>query len=190
MKLPVHILVEKARAGDREAFEALFAETHVRIFNLFRANGMSREEAADLTQETYVKAWEKLDALREPHRFVTWLYQIARNSLRDYLKYRSRHPEAELDDASTVRSAASDGPGEVAESRFVSDRVREAVFALPEAQRLPVVMYYLHGTPVGEIARSLGVPFGTVLSRLARGRAALARKLAPLLDLEPGRLER
>lgn len=181
MNLPVQILVERARTGERDAFEALFRETHVRIYNLFRALGFSRDEAADLTQETYVKAWQSLDGLREPERFVPWLFRIARNQAKDLLKYRSRHPQVELDELSVLVDPQGDRPWQAVESEELENEVRRAVAALPESQRAPLILYHFQNMPVAEIASALGVPFGTVLSRLARARAALARRLAPMM---------
>ncbi|BCW98543.1 MAG: RNA polymerase sigma factor [Armatimonadota bacterium] len=179
MNLPVQILVERARRGERDAFEALFRETHVRIYNLFRALGFSRDEAADLTQETFVKAWQNLDGLREPEKFLSWLFRIARNQAKDLLKYRSRHPRVDLEELGALADPEQDLPLKAVESEELEREVRRAVASLPESQRAPLILYHFQNMPVAEIASALGVPFGTVLSRLARARAALARRLAP-----------
>lgn len=182
MNLPVQILVERARAGERDAFEALFRDTHARIYGLFRALGFSGDEAADLTQETYVKAWQSLNGLREPEKFLSWLFRIARNQAKDFLKHRSRHPEQELSEARAIAAPAAESPERAAESGELELEVRRALSSLPEDQRVPLVLHHFHGMPVSEIASVLGVPFGTVLSRMARARAAMARRLAPLME--------
>jgi len=181
-ELPVDILVERARHGDRLAFEDLFHSTHAKVFNFLRSLGLSYDEAADQTQEVYVRAWSRLDRLRSSESFVAWLHQIARNAAKDYYKHRSRHPETAMESVEDRGVDWEETPEGAAEARAISQSLRQGLAALPEAQRLPIVMHHLEGLPVADISRALGVSFGTVLSRLARGRAALARRLAPLME--------
>lgn len=181
--LPQHILVEKARKGDQTAFEQLFRQTSVQIFNFLLALGLNRDEAADVSQDAYVKAWESLGSLRSEDRFLPWLHQIARNKAKDHFKSRSRKPEISME---LLKAGALPESGDDPAGNALKDEKSSAVYAsvlkLPEHQRLPIVMHHLQGIPVEDIARALGISFGTVLSRLARGRAALARSLAPYVD--------
>jgi RNA polymerase sigma-70 factor (ECF subfamily) len=181
--LPQQILVEKARNGDQTAFEQLFRQTHQQIFNFLLALELTRDEAADVTQETFVKAWESLGSLRSEDRFLPWLYQIARNKAKDHIKARSRKPAVsiELVNASALPERDNDPAGNALKSEK-SSAVYASLLKLPEHQKLPVIMHHIHGMPVADIAKALGVSFGTVLSRLARGRAALARSLTPYMD--------
>lgn len=181
--LPQHILVEKARNGDQTAFEQLFRQTCQQIYNFLLALELTRDEAADVSQETFVKAWESLSSLRSEDRFLPWLYQIARNKAKDYIKARSRKPviSIELINAGALSESDNDPAGNALKSEK-SSAVYASVLKLPEHQRLPVVMHHIQGMPVADIANALGVSFGTVLSRLARGRAALARSLTPYID--------
>jgi len=180
--LPVHVLVERAKGGDRLAFESLFRATHAQVYNFLLALGLNRDEADDLCQETYVHAWDGLRRLRRGESFVAWLHRIARNLAKDYFRSRSRHPETISSDAGAGQTGVTDGPDGYAEARALAVAVRKGIEALPEPQRLPLVMHHVEGMPVADISRVLGVAVGTVLSRLARGRAALARRLAPFVE--------
>lgn len=176
-------MIVRARAGDTDAFERLFQETHARLYNFLRSLGHGRDEAADLTQEAYVRAWERIQQLNNPSSFISWLHQIARNLSRDRIKSGERRYETALDPEWTEPTSEDRGPEEVAEGRAITQAIQAGIISLPEAQRLPVVMHHLEGMEVREIARALNISYGTVLSRLARGRAALARKLAPFVDV-------
>lgn len=141
------------------------------------------ETAADLTQETFIKAWRSLPLLKEPAAFGGWLRTIALNLTRDHVRGHRPTEPLESDDDENPRQWADDGPGPD-EQMATGERqthIREAVMRLNEEQRTVVVMHHLEGVPVAEIASELGIPVGTVLSRLARGRDALKRKLLPYL---------
>ena len=171
--------VRAAANGDERAFEDLFRAHQDAMYSLVLHFVADREVASDLTQDAFVRAWEKLPGLREPEAFAGWLRALTMNLVRDH--YRREHETDPLDDELEV---ADDGPGPADEmATSEQDRkVHEAVLALPEHQRAPVVMYHLEGRPVDEVAAALGIPKNTVVSRLARGRAALRRKLAGYLD--------
>jgi len=145
------------------------------------------EVAADLTQETFVKAWRALPRLRESQAFGGWLRIIATNLVRDHS--RRRKPERAMTDESAeegVELDPADGAPSAADhlAQQASYRaIREAVGRLPEPQRLVIVMYHFEDKPVAEIAADLGIPLGTVLSRLARGREALRRRLKPYVEV-------
>lgn len=171
--------VRAAAGGDERAFEDLFHAYQDAMYSLVMHFVGDRELAADLTQDAFVRAWERLPSLREPEAFGGWLLSLVVNMVRDHFR-RLRETEP-LDDELTV----SDGEPDFAESMSVTERerkVRQAVLALPEHQRTPVVMYHLEGRPVDEVAQALGVPKNTVVSRLSRGREALRRRLAAYLE--------
>ena len=172
--------VRAAAAGDERAFEDLFRAHQDSVYSLVLHFVGDTELAADLTQDAFVRAWEKLPGLREPEAFSGWLRSLTVNMIRDH--YRRERETEPLDDQLAL---ADDNPGP-AQAMAMDEqerRVREAVLALPEHQRTPVVMYHLEGRPVDEVAELLGVPKNTVISRLARGRAALRRRLAAYLQV-------
>lgn len=174
-------LVPAARAGSLPAFEGLFRAHQQRVYGLALHLLGDPSAAEDVTQEAFLKAWEHLPRLRNDRAFYGWLRRITLNLVTDRL--RSAPAEEPLDDETALRVADPAAPPERAmEQAGAARRVREAVLALPEHQRLVVAMYYWEEMPVEEIARALGIARGTVLSRLARGRETLKRRLGPHLQ--------
>lgn len=182
-------LVSRAREGDVEAFGELFRATHRRIYNFVRSMVTNSEDAADLTQKAYVRAWGALKNLRSDEAFLVWLHQIALNAVRDSRK-RMEKPMVPLDAPREDEESAAPaleipdealGPGQIVLSEDMQKLVRRAVERLPEIHRTVVAMHHLEGMEVTAIAEVLGISSGTVLSRLARAREALRRTLDPLV---------
>lgn len=177
-------MVARAKAGDAHAFERLFREHHVRVYNLVYSILGDRAEAEDVTQRAFVKAWEELPRLRDVGAFAGWLNRIAANLARDVARSPAVRA-ASADDPEPVMDRMADASGAPDEGLLAEEReahVHRAIGALPEHQREVVIMHHLQGTPVQEVAEQLGIAPGTVLSRLARGREALRRKLAPYVE--------
>ncbi|MEN6304272.1 MAG: sigma-70 family RNA polymerase sigma factor [Armatimonadia bacterium] len=183
MMTPDALLVERAKQGDQQAYALLYTRYQRTIFSLIRHLTSDEEAAADLTQETFVKAWHALPRLRAEQAFGGWLRIIATNLVRDH--GRRRKPEVTVTDSSSEdgreRETADEGPGPEEQLALRQHQIviREAVARLPEPQRVVVVMHHFEDIPVAEIAVQLKVPLGTVLSRLSRGREALRRRLGP-----------
>lgn len=181
--------VRRAQAGDVEAFQQLFDAHHRRIHTYVLYMVGVAEDADDITQATFIKAWGSVRRLRAPEAFAAWLHRIAANLVRDYTRRRRETPLAEMDAPSArnyiVGGDAPPEPDEVVAGWQAQAAVREAVQSLPEIHRAVVVMHHLEGMEVAEIAQVLGVPHGTVLSRLARARCTLRRKLSTLVEAPP-----
>ena len=182
--------VAKAKAGDRAAFEQLYRATAKRIYNFIRAHVRNEDMAADLTQETYVRAWRSMRRLEADGAFPTWLHRIALNLVRDWSRKR-RIPETqpeitEEDDVERLTAVPdwTQNPERVTLSLETEEMVREAISALPEGFRDVVVMHYLQGMPVQDISAVLEVPVGTVLSRLSRARENLRNRLKRYVEPE------
>lgn len=175
--------VQAAERGDERAFEALFRAHHGAIYSLILHFAGDPELAADLTQDTFVKAWESLRKLRDPNAFAGWLRTMAMNLVRDH--FRGVRPTDPLDEAAPIQSSG-ENPAEGAARREQAEAVRRAVLELPQHQRTVVAMHHLEDRPVDEIAQEMGLPKGTVVSRLARGRKALRRKLARFVEEQEG----
>jgi len=178
-------LVCKAQQGDQRAFGTLYSQYGRVIYSIIRHMIGNDEAAADLTQETFIRAWRSLARLQEPKAFGGWLRMIALNLTRDWI--RADRPTQPLDgenDEEMPRQWADDGagPADQLETSEQQRQVTEAIQRLNEDQRLVIVMHHLEGKPVAEIGEDLGIPVGTVLSRLARGREALRIKLAPYVE--------
>ena len=159
--------------GSRQAtIEELVTQYAQMVFRYaYRLSG-SMVDAEDLTQETFLLAAKSIHQLENPARAQGWLLAITRNA---FLRQRRLHPVVLLEDAAATP----------VESSMESDTADEemlqiAVQSLPEEQRVMVLMFYFEDMSYKEIAQQLGVPIGTVMSRLSRAKAALRKKLDTL----------
>jgi RNA polymerase sigma-70 factor (ECF subfamily) len=175
-------LVEACLAGDVAAFDVLVERWQRKIRGaVYRVVG-SEEEAQDICQETFLKAFRGLATFKREARFSSWLYQIALNLSRDRLRRRKTRSFVSLDE---VEEPGDDGPfprrslrgDEWVASREVQHRVASAVAALPEEQREAVVLKEYEGLTFPEIAEIQGVPVSTVKTRLYRGLSVLRERL-------------
>jgi RNA polymerase sigma-70 factor (ECF subfamily) len=167
-------LVERAQAGDRDAFEMLVREKVDTVYRTAYAILGNAADAQDATQETFISAWRGLPRLRDPERFAAWLGRITTNACRMSLRHHRsvREIPMDVDDRSVVGSY---GPpdGSVASAQAF-DRAFER---LPVEQRALLVAHHLEGRGLTDIAGKLEIPVGTVKSRLHTARAALERSL-------------
>ncbi len=165
-------LLEELKRGSREAAERLVEATYARVYgSLFRLCG-DPDQAADLTQETYRKAWQSLAGFREASQVSTWLYRIAYNT---FLNSR-RRPFRIVPLEPAVEATAVDPdppPDENAARNESRERLRRAVLALPEELRAVVTAHYWGDVPVAEIARLEGLTPPGVRKRLARAFSAI-----------------
>lgn len=167
-------LVAAAQAGDRAALEFLLARHHDRVRAVATRLTGNRADAADATQEALIAIVRGLPRFDGRSAFTTWLYRVTTNACLDELRRRRRRPVPTLDDdRGRPEPAATARDGSVVD-RLVIDA---ALAELPEEFRVPVVLRDLADLDYAEIAAVLDVPVGTVKSRIARGRSALARHL-------------
>ena len=172
---------ENAPTERRAAFGALVDRHADRVHDTLAKLLGDPHEASDAAQEAFLKAWRKLDAFRGESSFRTWLTRIALNAAASRRRTAARRgtrtglpPGPQVDGCAAAPDAAS-----LSDER--ADAVRAAIAGLPEEFRAVVVLKEFEGLPYEEIAAVVGVPVGTVRSRLHRGRAELRRRLAPLL---------
>jgi RNA polymerase sigma-70 factor (ECF subfamily) len=167
-------LVNAARAGDRAAFSVLFDRDRGLVYAYAYARLRSREEAEDVVQETFVRAYLALARLRGAGAWQGWLMQIARNLCNDALR-RKRVRQTEPVDPEWL-----DG-GPSPEMQLLSEERRRAlsatVAALPEKYRVPLLMRFGSGRSRREIAVALGVPESTIMGRLARAMRLVRRQV-------------
>jgi RNA polymerase sigma factor (sigma-70 family) len=165
-------LVVLAQKGDQAAYGALVRRHQDRIYrHLLNLTG-SREEALELAQEVFIKAWEALPAWRPDAQFHTWIYRIASNAALDVLRRRKLVQFTPLEDD---YDAPADQPGPEAQL-LGKQRLRSldaALARLPPEQREIVLLREVEGLSYAELSASLGIDEGTVKSRLARARVAL-----------------
>lgn len=176
---PDAYLVREALLGAREPLAELVGRHwDTAVFLAARVLG-SPELARDAAQEAAVAAMTDLDRLRSPDRFGAWFCGIALNVSRRWLRQLRSEVPGLLPDSASL----SPGPAEAAEIADLAALVRGAVTALPNGQRHAVLLFYLQGLSHREVAGELGISVGAVKARLHQGRAALAPRLAELLDI-------
>ena len=177
MDEPNDLLARVAHSQDKSALAALFNLYGPRIKSMMLKLGASDALAEDLVQETFLTVWRKA-ALFSSQRGAasTWIFTIARNLRIDQLRRQSNKPYEDLE---TI-TLASDSPSGsmLVEQHQVIDRVTAALETLSEEQREVVLLSFIHDMPHAQIAESIGIPLGTVKSRL---RLAYER-LRPLLE--------
>ncbi|HSO93661.1 MAG TPA: sigma-70 family RNA polymerase sigma factor [Candidatus Dormibacteraeota bacterium] len=180
-------LVGRARQGDREAFTQLIVQYQVPLYNTALRMVGAREDAADITQEAFLRAWEKIRTLREAP-FKSWLFQIAVNLCYDHFRRGRRYgvmPDEEQGGKIVGLGVAMPDPQERAEANERSRVVRDSIEALDHDMRAALVLRDINGLSYDEIAGVLGVPLGTVKSRIARARAQVQEYLQRSPDLFP-----
>ena len=166
-------LVEAARAGDRDALDALLRRHYDRLYALCRRLTGNDADALDATQDALLAIVRGLPRFHAGARFSTWAYRVATNACLDELRRRRRRPTPGLPDLDRS-TAALGAPTAAVDSRVDIER---ALATIPVEFRAPVVLRDLVGLDYAEIGEVLDVPLGTVKSRIARGRAALAEAL-------------
>ncbi|MFH1418437.1 MAG: sigma-70 family RNA polymerase sigma factor [Planctomycetota bacterium] len=190
-------LVSRCRQGDADAFSLLITQYQDRVFNTCLRMCGNRADAEDLTQEAFVRVLQSIGTFSGKSKFSTWVFRIAVNLVLS--ARRKRKPMYSLDQAGPVESerdspaserlASNDPPpGEQASDRERHAIVLEALAGLEEEHRTVVILRDLESFGYEEIAEILGVPQGTVKSRLHRARLTLHRNLSPILK-EGGRLK-
>lgn len=173
-------LVRRSLAGDREAFGQLIgAHQHV-LFNVALRMTNDPEDARDVTQTTFLKAWRKLSTFDRRHRFFSWIYRIMINETLNLLE--RRHPHEPL---SEELASGADRPEERCQSSEVGDIVRAAMMLLPADQRQVIVLRHFEQLSYREMSGLLHIPEKTVKSRLYSARQHLGRTLRARGVTEP-----
>ena len=170
--------VQRVLAGDVAAFNGIVYRWQGRLVTLAWRFCRDRTMAEDMAQEAFVKAFRALRTFRGDSAFSTWLTAIAMNTYRSCL--RDRPPAAATLDAARAVGRGAD-PFAGLQDQERAAMVRRAVLALPEKYREPLVLYYFHEMDLGETARVLGIPEGTVKARLSRARDLLRQRAAARL---------
>jgi len=172
-------LVARARSGDRAAAEALASESYRMIFRaLVRLTGGSSDIAADLTQETYRKAWQSIGDFQEGARFSSWLYRIAHNTFLNHI--RTPRKVFSLDDLAVPPADGREGIEDVMFRVEEEKLLRRAVLELPEPLQYVVTAHYWAELPIREIADGERVTVVAIRKRLAKALALLEDKLRDL----------
>ena len=168
-------VVQAVLEGDRNAFAELVTRYQKLVASAAWRYGIRQEEIEDLVSEVFFKVYRNLRQYRPDHSFSTWLYRLAVNHVLDHGR-RSRR-EAHRVEMPLQLSDPGSGPGEQLEDRERQTLVRSALDQLRPRYREVLFLVYIEGLRVEEAAYTLGVPQGTIKSRLLRGREALRRVL-------------
>jgi RNA polymerase sigma-70 factor (ECF subfamily) len=191
--------VERARRGDAAAFNTLVSRYQSMAYGLALRMVGDPEAAADVTQDAFFSAYRNLDSYRGSS-FRSWLLRIVSNGCYDYFRAQRRRPSTSLE---ALREGPGDSPDDslsdaplgdagadptwdpdrLAQRRETIASIEAALLQLPEEQRLAVVLSDVQGLDYEEVARVMGVPLGTVKSRIARARDRLRRLLTPRGEL-------
>lgn len=176
-------LITRCLAGDQAAWDAVHRQYKRKVYNVAYKFVGRHEEAEDLTQEIFLKLHRALHTFDRRANFQTWLISIARNLCIDY--YRSVRKERETIDRTVephevAQPVTGGGPLGALEQQDLRDLLRQAFERLPPALRIAVMMRDIQERSYLEIAQALGVPEGTVKSRINRGRRELARHVRRL----------
>ncbi len=186
---PDVVLVAASQRGDRDALDVLLRRHHDRIFAVCRRVTGNAADAADATQESLMAIARGIGRFDGTSAFTTWAYRVATNASLDELRRRGRRPLPTDDDdlAHAVGTGPRHGSSSTVSASDVEARVDidRALAGLPPDWRAALVLRDLCGLDYAEIAEVLAIPGGTVRSRIARARAALAPVLADRVDRTP-----
>jgi RNA polymerase sigma-70 factor (ECF subfamily) len=177
------ILVDRAREGDRDSFGSLVRRHQARAFNLAYQIVRNREDALDISQEAFARAFSSLSTFKGEATFTTWLHRIVVNLAIDCVRRKQRAGIAAYDDTRVVpeeRDAdvpAQEDPETALETKQVRALLARGMAQLPAAQRAVLVLREIEGMSYEEISRAVGCTLGTVMSRLFYARRRLQKIL-------------
>ncbi|MDU7586983.1 MAG: RNA polymerase sigma factor RpoE [Acidovorax sp.] len=192
-------LVERTVAGDQRAYELLVIKYQRRIERLVGRMVRDTDLVADITQETFLRAYRALHQFRGEAQFYTWLYRIAVNTAKKALVDMKRNPvvtesalrgsnDSEDETSFLDRELISDEtPETVLAAQEIAAAVNAAMEALPEDLRQAVTLREIEGLSYEEIAIAMECPIGTVRSRIFRAREAISARVKPLLEKRSGK---
>jgi len=177
-------LLERFRAGDTTAFAQIVDRYERRVFAIAIRICRHHEDARDVTQDVFVTAMRSLGSFRGDAQLSTWLHRVAVNASLDLVRKRGRREGPGLEEVAEA-PASEPGPESVAIESVRAREVHRALGRIAADQRAVIALHDLQGFDYAEVAEVLGVPMGTVKSRLHRARLALAQQLGHLKETEP-----
>jgi RNA polymerase sigma-70 factor, ECF subfamily len=182
-------LVNRARQGDQAAFEELVRETYADTYTLALRLTGNEEDARDVVQESYLRAYKGLKRFRGDAQFTTWLYRITANCAATLLGKGNKHRHEDLEDsAATLFDERPEAdPSISADASILRDRVDAALAHLPPRLRAVVVLRDVYDLPHEEIAQELGITEAAAKVRLHRARKQLRERLFPMRGEEEAR---
>ncbi len=178
-------LVKRAREGDFDAFEVLFDRHRLLVYRFAYQMVNKRDDAEDMVQEAFVRAYQNLHRYRDEAKFTTWLLRIVSNLCTDQARMSQRRNNLEQKEAKGALDWMTTGSFENPIDNLELDRkrlaLRKALAALPEHHRQMIVMRDIEEREYSDIAEVLGCTIGGAKLRVLRARRALRDRIAPLL---------
>ena len=198
MAEPSAALVRRAQAGDRDALSTLVQSQQTYVYSIAMSLMHNPADAADMTQDAFIRLMRSLGTYRAETKFTTWLYRLVTNICLDGLRRRGR-PIESLDEPSTGQTgedAQTSGerltdtdrwtqPEQELELRESATEVRQALGNLPAAQRLALTLHYFEDLRYEDIADAMDLPLNTVKSHIRRGKERLALVLSSPAEEQP-----
>ena len=175
-------LVTRSIGGDADSFNQLVLRWERPIYALAYRQLGREEDARDVCQETFLRAFRAIGGFRGQAKFSSWLYRIALNLCRDWARRQRRTPVVQMpDDTDAIEAAMArepvESPEDIVGRHDLTRLVEKAMAKLPEEQRTAIIMKEYHGLTFQEIADLVGCPLSTVKTRLYQGLAVLRREL-------------
>ncbi len=175
------LLIERAAKGDRKAFSELFYQYKEMVYRVvYRLLGNS-EETHDAVQQTFIELFKSLPGYAGKSKFTTWLYRIAVNVSIQFFRKRRSHDKTQSLDPEFFADTNSDKESSI-ERKELRKQIEEALASLHIRKRTVVVLHDIENRTMEEISDIIGVPVGTIKSRLFYGREELKKKLEKVLD--------
>lgn len=178
------LILQQVQKGDVNAFEHLVRAYEKNVYNLSLRMVKNPDDAADMTQEAFIKAYNSLPSFRGDSKFSVWLYRIVSNVCLDFLRSVSRHPTVSLsvendegEETELDIPDESQSPEELLERKLTRESVRRGLEALPEDYRQILLLREIQGLSYEEISTILSLELGTVKSRIFRARKKLCEFL-------------
>jgi len=175
-------LVRAAAEGDESSFNELYRRTRNQAYFVAYSITKSEEDALDILQDSYLKAWKNLSRLKEPEKFTSWFNQIAANTAKTFVTKRKPLLFTDEEELLQWEPEREDAyiPHESMDTEETRRLIMDIVYSLPEDQRLAVLLYYYEDMPVAEMAAALGIPLNTVKNRLYLARKKISNGVEDL----------
>jgi RNA polymerase sigma-70 factor (ECF subfamily) len=176
-------IVEQAKAGNKNAFKALYEDYYDRLYFFVLKNVDSKEAAEDITQDTFLKSMEKIDSLEKPENYVSWLHSIAYNKCTDM--FRSRKSDVYFDTDEEFEAAMESHslnepimvPEDYATDKDRARQLKAMIDSLKPDMKSALILYYYNDMNLADVAKTMGIPENTVKQKLFRARKKLKSKI-------------
>jgi len=182
------LLVEKAKSGDKRAFDELFIKYQKRVYELVYRFTKNPDDAFDLAQDVFLKAFNSLEKFKGNSTFYTWLFAIARNAGIDFTRKHKNRKNISLDDDTHVSrhnlygDTSVETPDKHLERSELGREIAKAVDQLPPRQKQVFILRHYEDMALKEIAKELGLRIGSVKAHLFNATRTLRKLLAPYVD--------